>query len=552
MGRDKTTKQKIVLGASIGNCVHVAGVYHFLQIGEQEGYEAIFMGPAVSVDRLFEAINKYKPDIVGISYRLTPENVIPILDDIKERAKCLDYTPIWDFGGTKPVADVAKQYDMFSYVSDGYDDVNDTIRFFRGEADDNSPSQYGTNLMERMQKSYPYPLLRHHFGLPTMDATADGIKQIAESKVLDIISLGPDQNAQQFFFNQENMRPEFDGAGGVPLRTCDDFVRLKTASMCGNYPLMRCYSGTEDVFKYAPMLVETIDNAWTAIPIYWYNELDGRGTRSIEDSIREAQQLIKWHAERGIPVECNEPHHWSLRDSHDVMPVVTAYIAAYNAKKMGVKNYISQYMFNVPNGISFPMDLARVLAMVEMVESLHDDGFMTYRQTRAGLPLLNADLDVAKGQLAASTFMQMAIKPHIMHVVGYCEADHAASPEEVIESCKIVRGVIRHSIGESFSMERDPAIVQRKNTLVNEAKFVLDFIQKKYPNDPDPLINPEILADLVKTGFLDAVHILKGDKFKGNLTTQIIGGACVAVNKETKKILTEEERLYDLCKGSGC
>ncbi len=538
---------KTVLGASIGNCVHVAGVYHFLQIGEQEGYEAIFMGPAVSVDRLFSAIEKYKPDIVGVSYRLTPENVIPLLDEIEKRAEKLDYSPIWDFGGTKPVAEVAKKYKMFSYISDGYDDVNDTIRFFRGETNDNSPSQYGANLTERLQKSYPYPLLRHHFGLPSMDATAEGIEKIAEAKVLDIVSLGPDQNAQQYFFDKDNMKPEYDGAGGVPLRTYDDFVRLKKASRRGNYPLMRCYSGTEDVFKYAPMLVDTIDNAWTAIPIYWYNELDGRGTRSIEHSIREAQQLIKWHAERGIPVECNEPHHWSLRDAHDVMPVVTAYIAAYNAKKLGVKTYISQYMFNVPNGISFPMDLARVLAMMELVESLHDENFTTIRQTRAGLPLLNADLNVAKGQLAASTFMQMCIKPHIIHVVGYCEADHAASPEEVIESCKIVRGVIRHTINQSFSMDKDPEVVKRKQQLISEAHVVLDFIRERYPDSPDPLTDPEILADIVKRGFLDAVHIVKNERFKGTLHTEIRNGACVAVDKDTKEIICEKERLYRLC-----
>ncbi len=542
----KSVNGKKVLGASIGNCVHVAGVYHFLQIGEQEGFESIFMGPAVSVDRLFEAINLHKPDIVGISYRLTPENVVPLLDEISKRAEQLDYSPIWDFGGTKPVADVAKKYKLFSYISDGYDDVNDTIRFYRGETNDNSPSQYGANLIERINKSYPYPILRHHFGLPTMDLTADGVKKIAEAKVLDVISLGPDQNAQQYFFKPDEMKAEFDGAGGVPLRTREDFIRLKEASKIGNYPLMRCYSGTEDVFEYAPMLVDTIDNAWTAIPIYWYNELDGRGTRKVEESIDEAQRLIKWHAERNIPVECNEPHHWSLRDSHDVMPVVTAYISAYNAKKLGVKNYIAQYMFNIPHGISFSMDLARVLAMIEMVESLHDDNFTTYREVRAGLPLFNADLDVAKGQLAASTFMQMCVKPHILHVVGYCEADHAASPEEVIESCRIVRGVIRHTVSDNFSMDNDPSIVARKEKLVTEAKYLLDFIYEKYSCDKDPLINPEILADLVKTGILDAVHILKNDRFKGNLNTSIKNGACEAVDKETRQILTEAQRLEKL------
>ena len=52
------SQKKKALGASIGNCVHVAGVYHFLQLAEKEGYDCIFMGPAVSVDRLFEEIIK--------------------------------------------------------------------------------------------------------------------------------------------------------------------------------------------------------------------------------------------------------------------------------------------------------------------------------------------------------------------------------------------------------------------------------------------------------------------------------------------------------------
>ena len=103
-----------------------------------------------------------------------------------------------------------------------------------------------------------------------------------------------------------------------------------------------------------------------------------------------------------FPVEINEPHHWGLRDAHDVIPVVAAYISAYNAKKLGVRNYIAQYMFNNPSGVSLTMDFARVLAMIDMVESLEDETFKTYRQTRAGLPLFVVDKYVAKGQLAAN------------------------------------------------------------------------------------------------------------------------------------------------------
>lgn len=534
---------KTILGASLGNCVHVAGVYHFLQLAEQEGYEVEFMGPAVSVDRLFAQIHRMKPDVIGISYRLTPENVIPLLDEVKMRAAQLDYQPIWVFGGTKPVADIARQYEMFAFISDGFDDIHDSIRFLRGESGTQGAGSYGSNLKDRIAKCYPYPVLRHHFGLPTMDDTVAGIERIADAKVLDVISLGPDQNAQQFLFDQAHMRREFDGAGGVPIRSREDFLRLKEASQRGNYPLMRCYSGTADVFEYGQLLLDTIDNAWTAVPLFWYNEMDGRGPRPVEVSIREAQQLIRWHAQRGVPVEINEPHHWGLRDAHDVIPVAAAYISAYNAKKLGVKDYIAQYMFNNPNGISFSMDYARVLAMAEMVESLEDENFQTYRQTRAGLPLFHADPCVAKGQLAASTFMQMCLKPHIVHVVGYCEADHAAGPEEVIESCKIVRGVIRHTLGENFSIEKDERILARKEQLVSEAKVLLDFICNKYSHDPDPLTNPDVLADCVKKGYLDAVHIVKGDKFKGNLATSFRDGACVAIDPNTNEQISECVRL---------
>ena len=107
--------KKIILGASIGNCVHVAGVYHFLQLAEKEGYETVFLGPAITIERLFFEIERIRPNIIGISYRLTPENVIALLDDINERATSLDYTPEWVFGGTKPVAEYAKKYSLFSH-----------------------------------------------------------------------------------------------------------------------------------------------------------------------------------------------------------------------------------------------------------------------------------------------------------------------------------------------------------------------------------------------------------------------------------------------------
>ena len=100
--------RKFLLGASIGNCVHVAGVIHFLQLAEEEGYETEFIGPATTIDKLFERIESTKPDMVGVGYRLTPQNVVPLLKEIDVRRKELSFPIKWVFGGTKPVADIAR------------------------------------------------------------------------------------------------------------------------------------------------------------------------------------------------------------------------------------------------------------------------------------------------------------------------------------------------------------------------------------------------------------------------------------------------------------
>lgn len=540
-------EKKRILGASIGNCVHVAGVMHFLQYAREEGYQTLFLGPATPIHVLFEAIENYQPDIIALSYRLTPSNLLPLMQEVQELRSRLSCTPLWAFGGTPPVAEVAKEFDFFAFVSDGYDDINDTIKFLRKQEQGClHQACYPQTLTERIANSYPYPLLRHHFGLPSFQETVKGIGDIANAKVLDIISIGPDQNTQQFFFRQAQRRLEYDGAGGVPIRSKDEFATLKSASQTGNHPLMRCYSGTADVLDYAQLLIDSIDNAWPAIPLFWYNEIDGRGTRTIEQSIVESQKLIQWHAQLGLPVEINDPHHWALRDAHDVMSVATAYLAAYNAKLLGVKTYIAQYMFNVPHGISFSMDLARTLAMKELVESLVDDDFTVLTQTRAGLPLFSADENIAKGQLASSTLMQLALKPHIIHVVGFCEANHAATAENIIESCKIVKGVLRHTLNDNLPIEKSAHIVERKDELLAEARELLSFIQTRFSNHPTPLADPLVLAECVKQGYLDAVHIMKNDKFKGTLSTRIVQGKCVAQNSKGE-LITEKERLMALC-----
>ncbi len=539
---------KKILACTIGNCVHVAGTMNFLTLAENEGYNTEFIGIGVSVDHLIKNIKEKNPDIVGLSYRLTPEPLAKILEELSSKIEKENLRNItWIFGGTEPTAKVAEEFNIFSKIFYGHEDIDEVIAYLKGKEYKDS-EEYPRDLISRIKSKYPYPILRHHLGLPTIEATIESIEKVAESKVLDVISIAPDQNAQEYFFEQDKMDKRLDGAGGVPLRSEEDFVKLYEAAQRGNYPLLRSYSGTQNIIKFADLLKRTINNAWCAVPLFWYSELDKRGPRKLKDAIAENQQVMKWHGERNIPVEVNDPHHWSLRDAHDAIGVAAAYLAAYNAKAMGVKDYVAQYMFNVPAFISPEMDLAKMLAKIELVESLQDDNFKVYRQARAGLASFPADLSQAKGQLAASAYLALAIKPHIYHVVGYCEAHHAATHEEIIESCKIVRGVIKNEFLGAVDMTKDKNVLERKEQLIKEANIIIDAIKAIGPKDKDPLTDPETLAKAVKVGILDAPHLKGNPACSGKLSTRIISGALYAYDNENKRIIPEEERINKILK----
>ncbi|MBM3708446.1 MAG: cobalamin B12-binding domain-containing protein, partial [Actinobacteria bacterium] len=421
---------KRILGAAVGSCVHVAGIMNFLNIAKKAGFETMFLGSAVDISRLKDEIEKKAPDIVGISYRLSPESSVKLFEKFSKTVAAKFKNTTFILGTTSSVADALENsglLEIFDRVFTGGESIQEIENYLKGtKLEDYEGKIPPQNLMERIEYRKPYPVLRHHFGRPSLDETIKGIKKISESELIDVISIGPDQNSQEFFFKPEKMNKLQDGAGGVPVRSEADFKKLYNASRTGNHPLMRCYSGTNDIIRFAEVLLKSINNAWCAVPLCWYNEIDNRSERSLADAIRENQQVMKWHAERGVPVEVNESHHWSLRYSSDAIAVASAYLAAYNAKKMGVRNYISQYMFNTPPETSFTMDLAKMLAKIELIESLHDKNFCSIRQTRSGLYSMPADFARGKGQLASSTLLQMQLNPGIVHVVAYCESSYAA------------------------------------------------------------------------------------------------------------------------------
>lgn len=541
---------KTVVAAALGECVHVAGVSNFLRLAEIAGWRTIFLGPAVPIDHVLKVAREEKADMVGVSYRLTPENGELLLAQFAEEASDLHASGTrFVFGCTPPVAERVKTLGFFERIFDGSDKPEAVLAFLKGQVgSDDSDVDFPQKTTERINWKSPYPLLRHHFGLPTMDATIKGIEQIALAKTLDVISLGIDQDAQENFFHTERQDLRRKGAGGVPVRTAADYQALYYATRMGNYPLLRTYSGTDDFILLAELYLQTINIAWCAIPLFWFNQMDGRGPWDLEGSIREHQRVMTWYGEHDLPVELNEPHHWGMRDAPDVIFVVSAYLSAYNAMKYGVHDYIVQMMFNSPPGTSDAMDLAKMLAILELIKPLSGSDFHILKQTRTGLLSYPLDPEEALGHMAASMYLQMTLRPDIVHIVGHTEANHAATAEDVITASKVARRAIENAIYGAPNFNLDPIVQTRKEELISEAKITLDAICKlAKSNLDDPLADPATLAKAVTSGILDAPQ-LKNNRFgRGMIQSRIVKGMCLSVDSFGKPI-NEKERLSNIQK----
>lgn len=541
------TKRRTVLGAALGPCVHVAGLSHFLDLCERNGWAVTSLGPAVPPSVLLAALEAERPDMVALSYRLTAEDLKPLLEQIREGVEPLSSRNAkWVFGGTPPTAAVARESGLFERAFDGSETLDAVERFVRGDTARGRKRSFPADLISRIEVSYPFPLIRHHYGEPSLAATLRGARRIARSETVDVLSIGPDQNAQEHFFHPREMDPAQDGAGGVPVRSPQDLGAIYRAVQCGNFPLVRCYSGTRDLCRWAEMSLAMFHNAWAAIPLCWYSVVDGRSKQGIFEAIEEKQEAIRYYARRGTPVEVNESHQWSLRDAHDSLAVAMAFLAAYNARAQGVHHYVIQMMFNTPPSTSPRMDTAKMLAKLELIRELEGPEFRTFREVRAGITSLPSDEDEAKGHMAASAVYAMAMKPHILHVVGYTEASHVVTASALIESCRIARGAARLALKGGPSVAYDPAVEQRKNHLIAEARDLLEGIRRIGSDVPDPWKDAGVLTKAIQTGVLDAPHFRGNPHLFGQIVTASVDGGWEAIDAETRKPLSERERLARL------
>ncbi len=541
-------KGKVIVGASLGNDVHVVGIYRFLSLAEQHGYRSVFLGPSVPVNIIVAAVEEHGPSRVIVGYRLSEDAATHVFNELNEalRHKHLLGTFTLILSCTPALRRIAESIGCFDIIFTGGEPFDDIVGSLTEQRKDLPiEEKYPPTLAERIAAKSPFPLFRHHFGVPSVEETIRGVERISEEKAVDIISLGPDQNAQEFFFEPAKMRRDESGAGGVPLRTREDLLRIYAASRRGNYPLLRCYSGTNHLKEWALLLKETIEVAWGVVPLFWYSELDGRSHRSLEQAIEENREAMKTYIDLGIPLEVNEAHQWSLRDAPDSVAVASFFLGAYNAKVLGAAQYIAQYMFNTPPGISARADLAKMLAKKELIETLSDPGFTIFTQIRAGLSHFSSDLDIAKGQLAASTALGLYLKPEIIHIVGFCEADHIACSMEVIESARIVQGVLNDLLFDVPQIDQDPFILEHKERIKREALLLLEAISALDPSCKEPWTSPAILARAAKKGIFDAPHLAGNPAARGRVATRLREGVLRVVDEEGK-VMNEEERLERL------
>jgi hypothetical protein len=140
----------------------------------------------------------------------------------------------------------------------------------------------------------------------------------------------------------------------------------------------------------------------------------------------------------------------------------------------------------------------------------------------------------------------MALKPHIVHVVGYSEAHHAATADDVIASCKLARRAIENALVGQPDMTADPRVQARRTQLVAEAQVALQAIVALADSkNEDPLTTPGVLAKAVTQGILDAPQLRNNPFGRGRVNTRIVGGQCLAIDS-TGNALSERERLDHL------
>lgn len=369
--------------------------------------------------------------------------------------------------------------------------------------------------LEYAKSKHALPIIRTHSGpynsnrMEALKEYNSWCKDLAQSKLLDVLSIGSSQLTQSNFGEDWEGKPN---GGGVPVNSEMEYriIRDNAKPM-----LARTYSGTKDVPGLAKIHERALNISWHALSFWWFDELDGRGHNSLLDNLKEHFEAVRWIVTTGKPVEPNVPHHFAFRGCDDVTYIISGYLAAKACKRMGVNHLILQNMLNTPKYTWGVQDLAKGRTMLKLVRELEDSSFKVSLQSRAGLDYFAPNLDFAKVQLAAVTCLMDDIEPdndnspEIVHVVNYCEAVRLATPPVIKESIQITLNALHEyrlarKLGKVPDMRYDRDTNERAEALYAECKESILLLEKAIPN----LYTPEGFYKVFCEGFLPVPYLM--------------------------------------------
>ncbi|MBL8991761.1 MAG: cobalamin-binding protein, partial [Spirochaetia bacterium] len=358
------------------------------------------------------------------------------------------------------------------------------------------------------------PVMRAHVG-PFLQDRAEAVKlflewskTLAHSGFLDVLSIGSSQLTQSDFGGDWTGLPN---GGGVPIHSADE---LEAVWKAARPMLVRTYAGTRNLKKMAEIHEKTIHQAWHALSIWWFCQLDGRGPYSVRENLQQQMEALDFIGTTHTPFEANVSHHFAFRGADDVSYIVSGVLSARTAKRRGVKSYVIQNMLNTPKATWGINDLAKSRALIKLIRSLEDKSFRVFLQPRGGLDYFSSDSVKAKAQLAAVTALMDDIEPdnpaspEIIHVVSYSEGMELADPPVVDESIRITRAALDEyrslrKKGDVPDMAANPDVINRTAELLAEVQIVLEAIEKVIP---DPY-SAEGLYKILEMGFLPVPYL---------------------------------------------
>lgn len=396
------------------------------------------------------------------------------------------------------------------------------------------------------------PLIRLHAGpyspnrIEAIKEFEDWCKNLAKSKLLDILSIGSSQLTQSNFGEDWDKQGLHNG-GGIPVNSEQEYRMIRNAA---KPMLVRTYSGTKNVPWLAEMHERTLNISWHALSYWWFCELDGRGKNTLLENLKEHIEATKYIAETGKPLEPNVPHHFAFRGSDDISFIVSGYLAAKTAKFYGITHLILQDMLNTPKYTWGIQDIAKGRVLLKLVRELEDSKFKVSLQTRAGLDYFAPDLDKAKVQLAAVTAMMDDLEPdnpnspEIIHVVSYCEAVRLATPELMKESIKITLGALDEyrSLRKknlTWNTKSDKDILYRTKCLMQEARDAIKILEENIKD----LYSPQGLYKVFSDGFFPVPFMLDPEKKYPNAIkwqTAILNGGVYVIDDKGNPIDTKK------------